>query len=230
MKKTKSKSAVITQRPSVPLSDTEVIRSIYVGTVAREYLKNAACSGSEKLFNELLKTAYRWNEAVEAARNAQPALAKKLAAGRSVWPGNYAGHPAAVDSLVAALRELGLGSVLPVQAASSVPWRGRKRLDSPAQSISVNLWDWLVRTRKAGIELAITPWEQTACGLTPLVDEVTRREWFECAWGHFEAAYDGDVLRCDEAAAIAGTKRKGRNKPAGYVKDQVFKASQWLRK
>lgn len=87
-----------------------------------------------------------------------------------------------------------------------------------------------MRTRNAGITKAVTPWEQKACSLTPLVDEVTRKQWLECAWEWYECVFDGDVLRDDEAAAIAGTKLKGRNKPAGYVKDQVFKASHWLRK
>jgi hypothetical protein len=219
----------ITPAAVMSLSD-KVHEYFHHSAVVREAAKKAAKRGEKPALVKLYQEACLWNEAFEDACRAQPEMAKEVAATRAHWPGNYAGHPTAIDSLKTCLRDLGLGSALRHRGASSVPWKGRKRLDSPAQEIAIDLNDWIIRTRKAGLSSATTAFEREACELPPITDKKSGEQLFACTWRQYEAYHSGDVLRDPTAAKIAGTRPRGRNKPAGYVKQKVRAACGWIPK
>jgi hypothetical protein len=210
------------------LSPDKKVHLSKIFEAARDLLKVEACSGDEKALNILVHEAVEWNYAVDSVRISNIEVTRKIARRMPYWPGNLAAHPAAIDDAMWLCREIKLACDHEnFSVAGPAHGPARARLDSPAQTISVDIKGWIDRTRNRGLAKASSPWEQNACKLAPLTDKATFKHWFNCGWEWYSACLEGDVANDPYAKAIAGKRRKGRNKDIGYVKDQVSKASAW---
>lgn len=196
--------------------------------VARGLLEQEARAGDESAFRMLHQHAVDWNESVDTVRQFNFPVVEAAAPTLAHWPGNLALHGAALDAAAVVMRQIQLASSRHDYAVSGPP-QGikRVRLDSPAQTISIDIHDWLQRARRMVHTEKIDPLVKAAIELPLLTSEGIRRKWFDCGWAWFTALHSGDVLQDKNARRIAGRNRKGRNSSPGYVKDQVYKASKW---